>query len=45
MSYISDYKHGGDYDEYEQCAAEENRRDLDDREWYYDGFPGGDVNE
>ena len=35
MSYISDYKHGGDYDEYEQCCAEENNRDRIDREEYY----------
>ena len=32
MSYISDYKHGGDQFEYEQCCAEENNRDRIDQE-------------
>ena len=35
MSYISDYKHGGDPFEYEQCCAEENNADRIDREEYY----------
>ena len=34
MSYISDYEHGGDPFEYEQCCAEENNRDRIDREEY-----------
>lgn len=32
MSYISDYEHGGDQFEYEQCCAEENNRDRIDQE-------------
>ena len=35
MSYISDYEHGGDYEEYCQCAAEERYADQVDREEYY----------
>ena len=35
MSYISDYEHGGDPFEYEQCCAEENRKDRIEREEYY----------
>ena len=35
MSYISDYEHGGDELEYEQCCAEENRKDRIEREEYY----------
>lgn len=35
MSYISDYEHGGDEFEYEQCCAEENRKDRIEREEYY----------
>lgn len=35
MSYISDYEHGGDLFEYEQCCAEENRKDRIEREEYY----------
>ena len=36
MSYISDYKCGAiDYDEYCQYAAEENRKDEAERDWYY----------
>ena len=30
MSYISDYEHGGDPFEYEQCCAEENRKDREE---------------
>ena len=37
MSYISDYEHGGDQFEYEQCCAEENRKDRIEREEYYRG--------
>ena len=35
MSYISDYEHGGDQFEYEQCGAEENRRDRIEQEEHY----------
>ena len=35
MSYMSDYEHGGDEFEYEQCCAEENRKDRIEREEYY----------
>jgi len=34
MSYISDYEHGGDPFEYEQCCAAENNTDRIDREEY-----------
>lgn len=34
MSYISDYEHGGDPFEYEQCCAAENNADRIDREEY-----------
>lgn len=35
MSYISDYEYGGDLFEYEQCCADENRKDRIEREEYY----------
>ena len=45
MSYISDYKHGGDQFEYEQCCAEENRKDRIDREEYYRGEYGEEQDD